>query len=120
LTDPAELYIELLKRALTHTLYTPSDIGGGGERSALRRWIIRQLRARGLVRLGVSADAARRRDEGRDWPLFAQTMVGRQRLVRLGVSADAARRRDEGRDWPLFAQTMVGRQRLARRVRRNG
>ncbi len=60
--DNRELYIDLLKRALMHTLYRPLDIGA---RSAYAQ---------------RTFDEEQTRAEGRDWPRSAQTMVGIKRL----------------------------------------
>ena len=81
--DTRELYLKLLKDALTHTLYTPPDIGTYDGRVAASRWLWRTLRERGIIRLKRVPDAERWRHEGRDWPIFAQTMVGRDRLDSL-------------------------------------
>ena len=56
------LYIDLLKRAVMHTLYRPLDIGARTEE------VQRDL------------DEEQTRALGRDWPVYAQTMVGLQRL----------------------------------------
>lgn len=82
-SDARELYLRLLKRALLHTLYSPPDIGTYDGRVAATRWLWRTLRRRGIVRLKRVPDAERFRAEGRDWPIFAQTMVGRARLDNL-------------------------------------
>jgi O-methyltransferase len=76
-----EMYLDLLEHALTHTLYTPIDADVQGRRS-LRR-LKNVLRRRGVITMfGSPADAANR-DEGRDWPVFAQTMMGSRRLSHL-------------------------------------
>ena len=56
------LYIKLLKHALMHTLYRPLDIG------ARSRHVEQNL------------DEEQTRAQGRDWPQYAQTMVGSRRL----------------------------------------
>ena len=59
------LYIDLLKGALTHTLYRPLDIGARSD------YVKREL------------DDEQARALGRDWPQFAQTMVGVARLENI-------------------------------------
>lgn len=82
----AGLYLDLLERALTHTLYEPVDVDVQGRRS-LRR-LKNVLRRRGVIAMfGSPADAVNR-DEGRDWPVFAQTMMGCRRLSHLRSSVE--------------------------------
>jgi O-methyltransferase len=74
--DPRELYIDLVKKSLTCSLYEGTDgaLLQGGWFSTLVRTLIP-----GDVRLSrpVSND---QRAEGKDWPSLALTMVGRARL----------------------------------------
>jgi O-methyltransferase len=79
--DLSTLYIDLLERALTHTLYEPIDVDVQGRRSMRR--LKNLLGRRGIIAMfGSPADAANR-DEGRDWPVFAQTMMGCRRMSNL-------------------------------------
>src|ERR1700726_418990 len=41
------------------------------------------LRRRGIIAIFGSPAAATNRDEGRDWPVFAHTMIGTRRLSHL-------------------------------------
>ncbi len=69
------LYLDLLKRALTHTLYWPLDLYWSTEFKAPEmRAAVREAFERGDV------DLWEMRAQGRDWPKFAQTMVGLHRL----------------------------------------
>jgi O-methyltransferase len=76
-------YLELLKRSLTHTLYPGSDAVGYPPRSRAKRWLLKQMEKRGIIAVQVGGDHERRRAEGKDWPLFGQTMVGFDRLDNL-------------------------------------
>lgn len=79
--DLTKPYLELLERALTHTLYEPIDVDVQGRRSMRR--LKNLLRRRGIIAMfGSPADVANR-DEGRDWPVFAHTMMGCRRLSHL-------------------------------------
>jgi O-methyltransferase len=77
----ASQYLDLLERALTHTLYQPLDVDVQGRRSVRR--LKNLLWRRGVITMfGSPADVANR-DEGRDWPVFAHTMMGCRRLSHL-------------------------------------
>jgi O-methyltransferase len=69
------LYLDLLKRALTHSLYWPLDLYWSTDFKAPEmRKAVGEAFARGEV------DLRQMRAEGRDWPQFGQTMVGMRRL----------------------------------------
>ncbi len=71
------IYLDLTKRALTHLLYRPLDINiaDTGDYQAAE---LREAAAEEMSRPGFDWAVVRR--EGRDWPLFAQTMIGLDRL----------------------------------------
>jgi O-methyltransferase len=79
--DLSTLYVDLLERALTHTLYEPMDVDVQGRRSMRR--LKNLLRRRGIVAMFGSPVDAANRDEGRDWPVFAHTMMGCRRMSNL-------------------------------------
>jgi len=89
--DPAsELrarYLDLVERGLTHSLYAASDIRlmphGRGLRHAFIGAVVRRLAARGIAAVRLLPRDAAERTEGRDWPVFAQTMIGTGRLSHL-------------------------------------
>jgi hypothetical protein len=79
--DLRELYIELVKKSLTCSLYEGNDgtiykPPGGGRRALLRPLLPGDVR---LIRR-VGDD---QRAEGRDWPALTLTMVGAKRLDNL-------------------------------------
>jgi O-methyltransferase len=77
-------YLELLKGSLTHSLYPAgSDAVGYPPRNPLKKFVVNQMKKRGLVALRVQGDHEQQRAEGKDWPLFGQTMVGFDRLDNL-------------------------------------
>jgi O-methyltransferase len=81
-----ELYLDLLERALAHTLYEPVDVGIPERRYT--RGLKNLLRRCGITVMYVSPAAAAKREEGRDWPLFAHTMIGLRRLSHLRSCVD--------------------------------
>lgn len=112
--DPAaERYLDLLKKALTASLYDesawsliqPEAFRYGPLRSPLRyarglvnRLIDRATRRSSLAVVRKRPFDASKREEGRDWPLFGYTMIGHRRLenvracvedvLRAGVEGD--------------------------------
>jgi len=78
-----ELYLDLLKRAVSHTLYSRTDVGPLAGRNQITRALLREADRRGLLLLRAVEDPEGQREEGRDWPLFGQTMVGVKRLDNL-------------------------------------
>jgi O-methyltransferase len=84
--DPVELYLDLLKRTLTRAIapeavarVAPYEPGTG----PAKRWLLNRLHARGLALVRPTAVDPALREEGRDWPLDAETMVGLRRLDNL-------------------------------------
>jgi O-methyltransferase len=74
------MYLDLLERAVTHTLYFPPD-----KRDApanVQESFEREFERAGITELGGLNDV-QRRNEGRDWPVYAQTMIGRKRIRNL-------------------------------------
>jgi len=79
-----EMYLELLQRSLTHSLYSGSDAVGFTSRSPLRRKVLELLRTRkGIIPVRILPEQEQLRIEGKDWPMFAQTMVGLERLKNI-------------------------------------
>jgi O-methyltransferase len=78
-----DLYLNLLARSLTHTLYSAPDAMQFTSGNPLRRAYQRRLRKKGIIPIQVMPDREENRDVGKDWPLFSQTMVGMKRLENL-------------------------------------
>lgn len=79
---PEELYLDLLKKCLTRTifpaLYQLAEPRARSWRAIWTAPLRRLLSRRGLVLVRGSSEALRR--EGNDWPADAETMVGLKRL----------------------------------------
>jgi len=101
MNDPdglADDYLQLLKGAVSHTLYAEVDGGIHYRRNLAARGLLALLRRYGITPVRTGARAASDRAQGRDWPVFAQTMIGTARLdslqacvedvVRSGVPGD--------------------------------
>ena len=79
-------YLELLTSALTHTLYDPLDTRELPD-------YVREAYGGEFKRQGVTFDlpsAQQQRAEGRDRPIYAQTMIGVHRLRNVRNCAEAA------------------------------
>jgi O-methyltransferase len=78
-------YLDLLERAVTHTLYHPPDAGEPPE-------FAREAFTREFERLGIEIEyrgPGRARIEGRDWPVYALTMSGLERTRNVRRCAEA-------------------------------
>lgn len=79
-------YIELLKSALTMTLWDAGDGSqaqpfGGGFGARTKKALKRLIKAEGGAE--TAPDPRQRREEGRDWPQLAHTMIGVKRMDNL-------------------------------------
>ena len=70
------MYLDLLERAVTHTLYFPPDVRDLPDN--VKESFEHEFERAGITDLG-GGGAQLRRNEGRDWPVYAQTMIGRKR-----------------------------------------
>ena len=94
-THPREAYLDLLKRVLTASVYEESawiyldpkppvfaDTGNPLDyaKQYWEYWTLRSLRKKSIVAAQVKPFDPHVRHEGRDWPCFGYTMIGRRRL----------------------------------------
>jgi len=79
--DPRALYLELVKKSLTCSLYEGNDGTFFRPPGGWRRALLRQLLPPDVCLVRRAADD--QRTEGRDWPALALTMVGAKRLDNL-------------------------------------
>jgi O-methyltransferase len=85
-TIPEELYLHLMKQCLTRMLwrerYRPMTSVSGWRRLALKplQLLLSQVQ---LEVVKIEPDRTAARQEGRDWPIEAETMVGLKRLDNL-------------------------------------
>jgi O-methyltransferase len=81
-----ELYLDLLKKALTRTIASQSYSAAEPWLSVMRWWFLpvqAYLRSRGWSVVKVQPMDPAVRGEGRDWPADAETMIGLKRLDNL-------------------------------------
>jgi O-methyltransferase len=85
-SQPADLYLDLLKLCLTRTGFETrfNPVPGNGVLKRLAyRSLDRVLRPRGIEMLRRVAPDQSLRAEGKDWPMDAETMIGLKRLDNL-------------------------------------
>ena len=93
--EPEKLYLDLLKKALSFSLWPepPIPITLFNEtRSPLKRaavsWVSRALEARDLGLVKHRNVTGQQRSNGQFWPLYADTMIGMKRLDQLQVAIE--------------------------------
>lgn len=81
MTDTKKLYLELLKKSLTNSLYVEYEKGPAlSPKGIINSLITGFFASKGLSIVYNKKDNKRRRLYGQDWPEFACTMVGLKRL----------------------------------------
>lgn len=88
MTDLRGLYLDLLKKALTCSLYDGKDGTPWEPEGVLRKLLVRAAVPEG-VRLLRPGDPATR-ETGSDWPSLAHTMIGSRRLDSLQLCVETA------------------------------
>lgn len=81
-----DLYLELLKRVLVRwgeDEWVPLTENGSPLKDAVKRAANRALASRGFAILKTEKFAPEKRENGRDWPARAMTMIGMKRLDNL-------------------------------------
>ena len=83
------LYLDLVEAAVSHSLYAYADTVPPGS-NALSRRLRRTLRRAGWVPLHLRRVEHSEAVDGRgDWPLYAQSMIGRARLRNLRLCVES-------------------------------
>jgi hypothetical protein len=92
---PEDLYLELMKKALTCALWPELPISLDSfdyRRHPLKRFarscISRILRSKKLQIVSTEIPAADEREEGKIWPTYADTMIGHKRLDNLQICVE--------------------------------
>jgi len=83
-----DLYLDLLERAVMHTLYWPPDVRE--DPSRVVDSFMQELAREGVTEIPAEdwLTATEKREQGRDWPIYAQTMVGAKRIRNLRESVE--------------------------------
>src|SRR5262245_31896942 len=88
--DPRALYIDLVKKSLSCSLYEGTDGTHFRPRGSWRRALLSGLLPKDVHLIRKTAED--RRTEGKDWPALALTMVGEKRLDNLHACVEAVLR----------------------------
>jgi O-methyltransferase len=88
--DPRALYIDLVKKSLTCSLYEGYDGTVFSPRGSWRRALLRALLPPDVRLIRRTTDE--RREEGKDWPALALTMVGAKRMDNLQMCVETVLR----------------------------
>ena len=76
------LYLDLMKRCVTNSVYGESEFTPLSNRGLVRSLVLKWCGANGLNIVKKRYDP-QTREEGRDWPPTAHTMIGLKRLDNL-------------------------------------
>lgn len=76
----ARLYLDLVKKCLTNTIYGEHEYRKVDSTNPLKRLIDRVFNAAGVTLVRSNTFVREDRENGLDWPPFAHTMVGMRRL----------------------------------------
>jgi O-methyltransferase len=82
------LYLDLMKRCLTNTIYGESEAAPFVPRGVAGRALAALSRIAGLALVRPRSFAYEARREGRDWPPYAHSMMGLKRLDSLQACID--------------------------------
>jgi O-methyltransferase len=78
--DTKELYLDLMKRCLTNSIYGYAEFAPVAPDSKVKKLVVEALNKRGMQVVRPSPFDAEKREMGKDWPPFAHTMIGFKRL----------------------------------------
>lgn len=81
--DARQLYLDLMKKVLTNTIYGDVDVRTITPQGFLKKTLVGVVESRGLQVVKSRGFDAKARHEGRDRPSNAHTMVGMKRLDNL-------------------------------------
>lgn len=93
--DINRLYLDLLKKSLTNSLYAEYEKGPPlYPNSNLNKLLIKAFAAKGLEIVYKKRNSKQKRIYGQDWPEFAHTMVGLKRLDNIQFCIEDILRKD--------------------------
>ena len=76
----AKLYLDLMKRCLTNTIYGESEYIRAAPAGYIKRLINKVFNAAGITLVRTNTYSYQIREKGLDWPPYAHTMIGLARL----------------------------------------
>ena len=80
--ETANLYLDLMKRVLTASIYEESawQVEDTRSKNHFKNIMVQRFKRKSMVVVKKKAYDAAEREEGKDWPLFGYTMTGHRRL----------------------------------------
>ena len=79
----ARLYLDLMKKCLTNTIYGEREYIEVAPAGRIKRMISKAFNAAGVTLVRTNTYSYQKREEGLDWPPYAHTMIGLARLNNL-------------------------------------
>ena len=87
--DAINLYLEVMKKALTASIYEQSGWQIVGTHwNCFKEFFLRILQKNSLLLVRTKAFDRSQREEGRDWPWFGYTMIGHRRLDNIQMCVE--------------------------------
>lgn len=80
MTGGADLYLELMKKCLTNTIYAEFEYRNVNAGNPVKRILTRALASQGISLIRKGTFSTELREGGLDWPPYAHTMIGLKRL----------------------------------------
>lgn len=84
------LYLDLMKRCLTNSIYGDMEYITISPRNTVRRLVLNSAEKFGVRLIQSKPYDPDRRTDGSDWPAFAHTMIGRKRMDNLQACVQTA------------------------------
>ncbi len=90
MSDPRDLYLDLMKRSLLNLIYGDREVVYANPASPVKRMVFAAVRAQGAEVVRRKQFDAEVRQSGRDWPTDGQTMLSMKRLENVQYCVEQA------------------------------
>lgn len=88
--EAISLYIDLMKKVLTASIYEESawEVKASRSKNYLKNLFLKYLKTKSLLLVKTNVFDESKREEGKDWPLFGYTMTGHRRLENVQMCVE--------------------------------
>ncbi len=88
--EAISLYIDLMKKVLTASIYEESGwkVEASRSKNYLKNLFLKYLKTKSLLLVKANVFDELKREEGKDWPLFGYTMTGHRRLENVQMCVE--------------------------------